>query len=229
MEVLRKVEEHYKEGDVLLTHVGIKSATLNTCFLLKSWSVVDFSDSKFKWVYTGHFHTMQKVGDNVWYPGSLIPFKADEGDVDHGFFVLDTETMQHQFVSIWAGVERTEDVPPQFLTLDDDSLENRQADVKGNIVRVALSREYTVNQLHEIQEKLKAQGARQVRWMQLSSSEETQDLEAADNMAATASDMFTDYVNQDPQRPKELDLELLSRLNLEIVTLGDQRYEFPEE
>ena len=89
MKILKAIEEKWKPGDVLLTHVGVNNATLNECYLLKHWSIVDFDQSKFDRVFTGHFHCHQNVGanQNVWYPGSPIPFRFDEGMVPHGFLV----------------------------------------------------------------------------------------------------------------------------------------------
>ncbi len=84
MKVLKAIEQQYEKGDILLTHIGVRGAILNTCFLLKDWSHVEFEHSKFERVYTGHFHSSQNVNEKVWYPGSLIPFKFDEGDVPHG-------------------------------------------------------------------------------------------------------------------------------------------------
>ena len=224
MKVIHTLAEKHEEGDVILTHIGVKTACINTCFLLKSWSIVSFEDTPFDRVYTGHFHTHQKVGNNVWYPGSPIPFKFDEGDVDHGFFVFDTETRTHEFVSIWAG-EKSNDAPPQFLTLDDDSISSKStAEITGNIVRVALSKEYSHNQLAEIRKSLSDLGAKDVRWMHLTAKEDKDNIEIAQN-ASKASNLFERFMSADKDGTKDLNPKLLLKCNKDIVSEGDKSYD----
>jgi len=226
MDILKKVEKRYEDGDILLTHIGVRSAKLNMCFLLQSWSVVDFSNSPFDIVYTGHFHCMQQVGRNVWYPGSPIPFKFDEGDVDHGFFIFDTKTSTHEFVSIWEG---TDEGPPQFLTLDDESIQAKtEEEIRNNIVRVALSRDYTHNQLFEMRQHLLDLGANRVRWMHLASKEEKEGIDEAKRIAANAPELFERYIESDKSIGKDYSKQLLIKLNKDIVIEGDRRYEIAD-
>lgn len=225
MKVLEKIEKRYKDGDILLTHVGVKNATLNTCFLLKSWSVVEFSNSPFKRVYAGHFHSHQQVGHNLWYPGSLIPFKFDEGDVDHGFIVYDTDTDTHEFISIWDG--KDDNAPPQYLTLDEDIVESlKELDIKGNMVRIALNKDHTNNQLLEIKEHLQKLGARDVRWLHLGSKEEKDAVIIAKKTAASASELFERFVLIDKDGIEGLDHTLLLAMNKEVIAEGDKRYDY---
>lgn len=226
MRVLGSIEKRYKPGDVLLTHVGVKNALLNTCFLLKSWSVVDFTQCPFDKIFTGHFHSHQQVGDNVWYPGSPIPFKFDEGDVDHGFIVYDTDTHTHEFVSIWYG-EKDSSAPPQYLTLDKASLDSiPAAEIAGNIIRVALDRGYTHNERLEIKEKLEQLGARDVRWLQSASDEDKEAIKLAKKAASSASELFERYVAADKDGTKDLNHKLLAAMNKEVVSEGDRRYDY---
>jgi len=228
MKVLNKIEEKHEDGDVLLTHIGVKSATINTCFLLQSWSIVDFSNSPFDRIYTGHFHSKQQVGDNVWYPGSPIPFKFDEGDVDHGFFVFDTDTRTHEFVSIWHGGKDSDD-PPQFITLDDNLISSKKSDeINGNMVRVALSKDYTHNQLSEIKDHLTKLGAKKVRWMHLASKEDKEGMKLAQKTASSASELLEQYVDADEKGTKDLNKSLLTKINKMIIAEGDRRYELIE-
>jgi DNA repair exonuclease SbcCD nuclease subunit len=223
MKTLDKIYKQHQEGDVLLTHIGVKSATLNACFLLKSWSVVDFAESPFDRVYAGHFHIQQQVGHNVWYPGSPVPFRFDEGDAAHGFFTFDTTTRTHEFIDLWEGAG--DDAPPQLWTIDDSSIKTIETDtVKGNIIRVALSQEYTHNQLSEIRESLSALGAKDVRWLNLASKEEKQGIDAAAEIAASASSLFERFVEADKDGTKDLDVNLLLKFNASIVADGDRKY-----
>lgn len=222
MKILDAVSKKHRPGDVLLTHVGVRSATLNICFLLKNWSVVDFNDSPFDRIYAGHFHIHQQVGRNVWYPGSPIPFRFDEGDSEHGFIIFDTETRDHEFIDILScnDAER----PPQYRTIDESSIGqiDPQA-VGGNIIRVALSKEYTHNQLAEIRDNLCKLGAKDVRWMNLVPKEVKDNMMAAKE-AASASDLFQRFIDADIDGTKTLNKTLLLKLNNEITADGDRKY-----
>jgi DNA repair exonuclease SbcCD nuclease subunit len=228
LKILRKVETKYQEGDVLLTHIGVRGSTLNTCFLLKDWSAVEFHTSKFKRVYTGHFHSKQQVGDNVWYPGSPIPFKFDEGDVPHGFYVYDTDTQEHKFINIWkAGAKLfpSEPLPPQFTTLLEETIEElNDTDIKGHNVRVTLQRHVTLEEKRNIKDKLICLGAKSVRWMDL-----TQKIEKQVNITtAPTKNLFESWVEADNSGTKSLDKKLLYTLNNEIIQEGDEKYSIEE-
>lgn len=229
MQCLRKMEQFVKDGDILLTHIGVRSAVLNTCFLLKDWSYVDFSDTKFERVYTGHFHSYQQVGDKVWYPGSPIPFKFDEGDVEHGFFVFDTETRTHEFVNIWdAGREffPDEPLPPQFNTLSDELLSEKTADdVAGCMVRIALTREYTDAEKSKIRSDLVEKGAAGVRFLQMSDGTVTAaEIIKAQEGVLSVDRLFEAFIQHDTKAMKGLNQNLLRRLNMELVIEGDEIY-----
>jgi len=228
MKAIEDINSQHEEGDILLTHIGVKSATLNMCFLLKSWSVVDFTDSPFDLIYTGHFHTYQKVGDNVWYPGSPIPFKFDEGDSDHGFMVLDTESRKHKFINLWE-CAKEDYKPPKFMTIDDSSLSDiSNNEIAGNMIRVALSSEYTHNQLSEIKEDLQKKGAKEVRWMHLNTEQAKQAIEAV-QLESESRSLFERFIDSDNDGTKGLNKNFLLKLNSEIVAEGDARYIGEEE
>lgn len=222
MKILENVYKQHQESDVLLTHIGVKSASLNACFLLKCWSIVDFTDSPFDRVYAGHFHIHQQVGHNVWYPGSPVPFRFDEGDAEHGFFVFDTDTRTHEFINLWDGAG--DDAPPLLWTVDDADLKSvNECKIKGNVIRVVLSHDYTHNQLSDMRKSLQNRGAKDVRWMHLASKEEKQSIEAA-TAAASAADLFKRFVEADGEGTKDLDTALLLKFNSVIVADGDRRY-----
>lgn len=230
MRVLRAIVNHdeFQPGtDNLLTHIGIRGATLNTCFLLKDWSIIDFEEFPFHRVYTGHFHSKQQIGENCWYPGSPIPFKFDEGDVPHGFYVYDLEEDSHKFINIWkAGAKffPEEVPPPQFVTLLDELLEQKtRDDVEHCMVRVALQRDYTGDEKTTIKQRLLGLGARDVRWMELKQKpdEETGDEEAAPELHH---DLFAAWTEKDSKGTKGLDTKILTRCNEEVVHEGDELY-----
>lgn len=230
MKVIQTIIDHpqFRAGqDNLLTHIGVRSATLNTCFLIKDWSIVTFEGMPFHRVYTGHFHSKQQIGENVWYPGSPIPFKFDEGDVAHGFYVLDTQNDSHKFINIWKAGDKFFpgiDQPPQFSTILDTDLNNLTAEqIKNSIVRIALQREYTTNEKNQIKLQITALGAKNVRWMDLYNKQikvETVD----ENRSVLNTDMFEEWVKDDQDNIKELDIKILNRCNQEVVHEGDELY-----
>lgn len=234
MRVLSRIEEQHQPGDVLLTHIGTLGAVKNVCFLLKEWSRVSFDSSPFDQVYTGHFHTPQQVGRNTWYPGSPIPFKADEGDCDHGFIVYDLEKRTHEFVNIWEkGREYFPDEapPPNYLTVPDTEINNLPDElVRHNILRIAINRDYTPNEADEATRYLMGRGAKAVRWINIAGEEEARQIRA-DLDEGERQDMFEMWLAADGQSVRELglDLALLRGFNKSITLEADERYQEESE
>lgn len=228
MKVLRKIDAQHQDGDILLTHVGVRGATLNTCFLMKDWSIVTFESSKFRRVYTGHFHSKQQIGDNVWYPGSPIPFKFDEGDVSHGFYVYDLDAKTHKFVNIWKAGERffpNEIPPPQYNTILDSDFESITGDhVRNSIVRIVLQKDYTIDEKKQMKEHLMKLGTRLVRWMDMTKRIEKQEVVTS----APSRNLFQSWIELDKNGVKGLDLKILRRINDEVIHEGDEKYSVEE-
>lgn len=227
MKILGEIEKQYVEGDVLLTHVGVNNATLNECFLIKHWSVVDFTNSKFDRVFAGHFHCHQNVGErkNVWYPGSPIAFRFDEGMVPHGFIEFDIDTREVNFINMnnlkpLGGVR-----PPDYITITDDMLpEISQIDLKGDNVRVQLRREYSQDELLRMRQSLTDCGVQQVKLNKV--KEDKIDLESGIKNSLSLyspEDLFCQWVEHD--KPKKLDAKLLKQLNKEIISSRDVELE----
>lgn len=225
MTVLHKINEMADEDDILLTHIGTNGAIVNTCFTLKDWGLVNFRDTKFKKVYTGHFHSKQSIDDRVFYPGSPIPFKFDEGDVAHGFYVMDLATSEHKFINIWKAGKKffpDEVPPPQYCNiLDTQILELTSEDVKNNKIKIALSSEVSQDKKREIKEHLNSLGAQSVNWMELNiNNPEVTEIQTT----LEKSDLFETYLSNNPKLTKDFNLDLLRRLNTEIVREGDEQY-----
>ena len=224
MRVLKAIKAKAEPGDNLLTHIGICGATMNTCFLLQNWSIINFENLPFQRIYSGHFHNKQQIGENVWYPGSPIPFKFDEGDISHGFYSLDLETDTHKFINIWKAGERflpDEEAPPQFCTLLDELLsEKTKQHVAGNIIRVALQREHTPREKKEIKQHLLGLGAKTVRWLDLKQKQ----VEAIKQDDIQHKDLFLAWYNADKKGHKDLDKKVLFTIHNEVATEGDELY-----
>lgn len=225
MDILRRVEKEYKEDDVLLTHIGVRSATLNKCFLLHNWSFVDFSKSKFDKVFTGHFHVPQKVGENVWYPGSLIPFKFDEGDCQHGFIIYDVDTREHYYedvVKLGKDYFPDRQSPPGFYTLLDELLaEKTEEHIDGNVVRVAMTKEYTQKQKEDIRLQLMDMGAVRVSFMDITDKPEI--LESNHTRALPIEELLLSWIKNDKNKG-DLSEKVLIRTDHELRQIGDELY-----
>jgi|6_EtaG_2_1085325.scaffolds.fasta_scaffold04566_5 DNA repair exonuclease SbcCD nuclease subunit len=232
MKVLYEIEKQVEDGDCLLTHIGVKGALYNTCFLLQDWSVVNFERTPFKRIYTGHFHSKQQIGENCWYPGSPIPFKFDEGDVAHGFYVYDLEADSHKFINIWkAGAKFFPDevAPPQFHTFLDELLEEKTAaDVSNNMIRVGLQREYTIDEKHSIRKSLMDKGARVVRWWDLITKKEEKSQITKGIDSSQHNSLFNAFLSADTKGTKELNHEILLKRHSEVINEGDHEYTIEE-
>ena len=227
MRILERIEKQMDKDDILLTHVGVNNAIQNVCFLLQRWSMVTFVQSKFNRVYAGHFHLQQQVSTNLWYPGSVIPFKFDEGDVDHGFFVFDQDKNEHVFINVLAEGRQLEpslNAPPQFCTFAEEFLDKKtEADVAGNIIRVATTRDYTPNECQDIRDRFAAMGAKKVTFINLS-ADEAPNAQLAEFEPIKIEDLFTKWFDQDERGAKDLRRNLAIRLNREIVDEGNELY-----
>ena len=219
MNILDKIEEHYEEGDVLLTHIGINGASLNECFLLKHWNIVTFEDSKFDRIFTGHFHCNQDVG-SVCYPGSPISFKYDEGLVDHGFIIYDIDSDEHEFIKIYDLANGYR--PPDFLTINGGQVEDFEF-VDGNNIRILPERDYTANEMMDIRSKLRDRGAVSVKFMELKEKEVDIEIDNLDKI----DDLFDTWLEHD--QPKGMNIDLLRKLNEQIVSEGDTKLKNIEE
>lgn len=219
MKALEKLADD--KCEILLTHIGVHGATLNECFLLKNWSVVKFDDTPYKRVYTGHFHCQQQVGEKVWYPGSPIPFRFDEGSSDHGFLVYDTEADTHEFVKTFEVCEEFSDYrPPDYLTIPDVDVTKYLEDVEGNNVKIVLTRDYTLNERTRIKKALATKGVQKVAFMLPKKKIEEVDETAAINHLGTPKELFQSWLDHD--KPK-LDRALLLKAHAPIVRQAEER------
>ncbi len=220
------------KDDIILTHCGVKDASLNECFLLKYWSVVDFTDVPHK-VFTGHFHCNQQVGDNLWYPGSPLAFNFSEGMVDHGFIVYDTETAKHEFVSLQSAdqsvVEEDRKLfpisgkPAKFITITDEMLKDGSViDLSGNNIRIAISRDYNREEISDIRNTLMGKGARNVTLMRLKEQEvELSDEERSGLSVGKPDELLRLWLEKD--KPDHISKDLLFALNKGVIEEGNER------
>lgn len=226
MKVAGKIEYHKKFGDNLLTHIGINGSVLNSCFMLKEWNTVSFKYLKFNKIFTGHFHCYQQI-DRAYYPGSPIPFKFDEGNIDHGFLTYDLVTDQVEFIDLFEIGSKyfpAEEPPPQFLTILDEDLPKLDTlDVKGNIVRCTFQKEPTNTERQQIKQQLELMGAKTIRWLNLYQKQDKLTTIKKDFDVANKN-LFDAYLAKDQEKTKDLDRHILLLLHNDIVVEGDELY-----
>jgi len=209
--VLDRMEEKISGDEVLLTHAGISGAKYNSCFLMQHWGIIDFTNTNFSKVFAGHFHCMQEYG-NVHIPGSPIPFRFDEGMVDHGFFEFDLNTNQTKFVNINVGRELVGgSLPPDYVTIPINDLSD--VDVSNNNIRVFLDQENkSRDELDRIRKDLMDRGAIKVAWMK--TKEEDREVPSG-TASLEPSSLLEKFIEFD--KPKGLNKQLLLSLNKQIM------------
>jgi hypothetical protein len=163
----------------------------------------------------------------MWYIGSLIPFKHDEGDTDHGFMVYDQDTQTHEFVDVrvvGAEIYPGTPIPPQYCTFHDDLLgEKTESDVRGNLIRVATTREYTPNECKEIRDRLMGMGAARVTFINLI-KEPILTTPTQVGEPVKIEELFPNWFDQDTKGTTDLKRNLAIRLNHEIMQEGNEIY-----
>ena len=228
IKTLQQIEEQYQEGDVLLTHIGINNAIKNVCFLLQEWNTINFTNSKFKQVYSGHFHVSQQVDNNVWYIGSIIPFRFDEGDSSHGFILYDTETQTHTFKDIWQTAKQmqTEGEPtPQYKTIPDNTInEQTENNITGCNIRIMVSKDYSQSERQGVREHLTQLGAKTISFNDTLIKRETIEQTIADVDSMRMDELFTKLYETDIKGTKGLKKALAQKLNIDIIQEGDALY-----
>lgn len=229
MEILKKIETKVTDDDILLTHIGVTDAVLNSCFLIQHWNAVNFTNSKFKQVFTGHFHCHQVISNKVVYPGSLIPFKFDEGNIDHGFLDFDTITRQFKLINILDCCKKyfpDKVPPPQYLTISSDDIETLDnQEYKGSNIRISLEREMTDNEKSQLSQKLEYLDPTSVRFMPFKDLKEQMQIAKKEDVNYNDPlSLFNRFVDADKKLASNLDPILLRKLNEIVVAEGDERY-----
>lgn len=119
-----------KGGTTCFMHQGIAEVPMGSGFLINELFTLDMIPEGVKHVYTGHYHTHNKVSDKATVIGSTMQLNwSDEGDTK-GFLIVDTETGE---------IKQIESDAPKFITVDmnDGSCGfARGMQVENNFIRV---------------------------------------------------------------------------------------------
>lgn len=206
MKVVHAINKQASSEDILLTHIGIASAKMNMCFLVQNWNIISFEDTVFNRIYAGHFHCTQQIGSKAWYVGSPIPFRFDEGFIEHGFFEYDIEQNKHKFIDIFKIGKGKR--PPEFLTVTSDNIEDVINNCKNNKIKVLIKEEDDIN---KIKTRLKEAGAINVTTVK--PKEEKLELNQSTKFS-NSNNIFESWLKFDD--PKHLNHDLLIKLEKEV-------------
>lgn len=218
-QVLEEVSKNASEDSVLSTHVGTNKAKLNSCFLSKNWSDTNLDETKFRRVYTGHYHIHQQVGDNTWYIGSPVPLRTEEGGVPHGVIIYDTDKKTHSFINFMAIKDANR--PADYLTFINPNLDEieKLENIAGNHIRIMLEAGAIIDgEKHIIRQKLLDHaGAKSVKFGHLKAQPQIS-VATVDNVNTTdIRSVFPNFLERRKIDLKQYDREKLERFNIEIV------------
>ena len=115
--------------NILIAHLDIIGFVMPNGYVARTgFKKEDFKD--FDLVISGHYHKHQ-VLNNIVYVGSPYQTSLSERDQEHGFVVLDTETLQWDFIEF--------DDAPKYKMIEVRHLTDIKAeDVANNFVRIKL-------------------------------------------------------------------------------------------
>ena len=213
-----QIEEQANPDDILLTHIGVKGAKYNFCFLLQNWGKIDLEQTKFKRIYSGHFHCHQQVGTKLWYPGSPIPFRFDEGEVEHGFIHYHPKQNTHEFIKTFK--QETQNRPPDYITIIDKDLEQNKEWIKGNKIRIILTQTYGTHELQEMKNDLETHGAIGIKWHQ--EKEDSSKINAQIKGLKGIKETFISWINQ--EETEGINKALILKLFDQITDEAEERF-----
>ena len=222
--ILTEMAKKADDETILLTHIGVQGATYNTCFTQASHATINFHNTPYRAIFTGHYHNKQSIADRIFYPGSPIPFKHDEGGIPHGFLVLDTNTLEQKFVNIQkAGYKffPQEPPPPNFYTIVHDDVNQTTPDViKNNHIRVVLSQSISESEREGLRLLIQKHEPKSIKFI---TPVEKIEQKSTEIKTYGIADYFDRWIKQD-KNFKDLDEKLVLKLNQEIIQVGDEQY-----
>lgn len=131
--------EHNGAGDVLLGHMAVHGAALNTYYGTKADVIVEYDNdmvpvdasvfSDWRKVFLGHYHGSQILG-NVEYVGSPLELTFGEAFQQKHLIILDLDTLEQEYV--------VNDFSPKHLIVTQQDIQNECYDLSGNFIRVAV-------------------------------------------------------------------------------------------
>lgn len=130
-----------EDAEILIGHFDINGVKMNSADTVSKGYRLNLSDfSKYKKVYSGHYHTPGKYG-NVEYVGTPYQITFNDRDSERGFYVLDTDLCSVDFVPF-------HNYPVHRVITDKTDVQD--TDIKGNNIRLVFTDDYGIDENEEI-------------------------------------------------------------------------------
>jgi len=137
-ELIDLKKKNKEAGHVLLGHMSVNGALLNTCFGTKSDVVVEYDNDMIPvdvgqfedWnhVFLGHYHGAQKLNEKVEYVGSPLQLTFGEAFQEKHIIVLDLETFEKKYIK--------NNFSPKHLILTPKDIQDENYKLDGNFIRI---------------------------------------------------------------------------------------------
>src|SRR6185369_12267385 len=128
-------------GDILLGHMAVHGAALNTYFGTRSDVIVEYDNDMlpvdvtvfddWKMTLLGPYHGAQNLNDKVEYVGSPLQLSFGEAFQQKHILILDLETLEKEYV--------INDFSPKHLIVSQQDVEHENYDLNGNFVRIVVA------------------------------------------------------------------------------------------
>jgi DNA repair exonuclease SbcCD nuclease subunit len=127
-------------GDILLGHMSVHGAMLNTCYGTKADVIVEHDNDMvpvepavfddWKMTFLGHYHVAQNLTDKAEYVGSPLQLTFGEAFQDKHIIILDLDTLEKTYIK--------NDFSPKHLIVTPKDLQDENYNLNGNFVRVTI-------------------------------------------------------------------------------------------
>lgn len=133
--------EAIPDDSVLFGHFEIQGFLNNDNETVENSSYKQSDFSRFKKVYSGHFHTRSKIG-NIHYLGSAFSMDMNDVGDKRGYYVIDIDDIENPtFYEFTKG--------PKFIKIRSEEEWNPE-DLKGNIVEYIFTKDYGTTENEKI-------------------------------------------------------------------------------
>lgn len=222
---LEKLKEGRSKDDLrlLLGHLAVHGATLNTVYATTSDVIVEHDDvmevidpdrfTEWDQTFLGHYHGPQVLtaDGSVEYVGSPLELSYGEAYQDKHIIVFDMKTFKKEYID--------NDFSPKHLMLTPDQID--QVDLDKNFVKMLID-DTSSKELVDIRKKLKEKNVADLQFKaREKKKEDAQELEDAKSILYKSDEMLSEYVKT-VGVPPGLDYDLLMNIGKTILQKGTE-------
>lgn len=227
-EALKQIKNNRNSQDfhLLLGHLAVHGATLNTVYATTADVIVEYDDvmqfvdpsvfSEWKQTFLGHYHAPQvltKKG-NVEYVGSPLELSYGEAYQDKHIIVFDMDTFKKTYID--------NDFSPKHLMVAAEKI--HEQDLTNNFVRVVIE-DMSSQELIDLRKELSDKNVAEITFKaKEKKKEDSQTLEDAKAILYKSEEMLEQYVSNTGV-PESLDKKNLLSIGQSIVQKGNEENE----